>query len=136
MKDDYHLPVVTRPERETRYPGLKKAKPSMMVQGLNEHQYNQISNGRVVPGMNLLTPYTYNLFSMGMDFFYVLSGVHGESLCPDFIHQWLNELPAGEHFRMTFFASRIRFGMRVSVRAKEAADGPLKNLPPVSDEFK
>ncbi|EAW2935633.1 hypothetical protein LB105_004101 [Salmonella enterica] len=82
MKDDYHLPVVTRPEREARYPGIKKAKPSM-VQGLNEHQYNQISNGREVPGMNLLTPYTYNLFSMGMDFFYVLSGVHGESLCPD-----------------------------------------------------
>lgn len=49
MKDDYHLPVVTRPERETRYPGIKKAKPSM-VQGLNEHQYNQISNGRKVPG--------------------------------------------------------------------------------------
>ncbi len=53
-----------------------------------------------------------------------------------FIQRWLNELPAVERFRMTFFASRIRFGMRVSVRAKEAADGPLKNLPPVSDEFK
>ncbi|EAB8478990.1 hypothetical protein GAH28_25400 [Salmonella enterica subsp. enterica serovar Java] len=68
MKDDYHLPVVTRPERETRYPGIKKTKPSM-VRRLNEHQYNQISNGREVPDMNLLTPYTYNLFSMGMDFF-------------------------------------------------------------------
>ncbi|EHE7039692.1 hypothetical protein J0Q64_003828 [Salmonella enterica subsp. enterica serovar Newport] len=24
MKDDYHLPVVTRPEREARCPGIKK----------------------------------------------------------------------------------------------------------------
>ncbi|ECH1172484.1 hypothetical protein FPE53_25245 [Salmonella enterica subsp. enterica] len=26
MKDDYHVPVVTRPEREARSPGIKKAK--------------------------------------------------------------------------------------------------------------
>ncbi|EAA1980490.1 hypothetical protein EWK04_24510 [Salmonella enterica subsp. enterica serovar Java] len=41
MKDDYHLPVVTRPEREARDPGIKKTILSM-VQGLNEHLYNQI----------------------------------------------------------------------------------------------
>ncbi|ELE9456958.1 hypothetical protein RBV54_000510 [Salmonella enterica] len=41
MKDDYHLPVVTRPEREARDPGIKKTTLSM-VQGLNEHLYNQI----------------------------------------------------------------------------------------------
>ncbi|EKC2495429.1 hypothetical protein OOO55_004577 [Salmonella enterica] len=58
MKDDYHLPVVTRPEREARDPGIKKAK-LVYCMDLNKHQYNQISNGREVPGMNLLTPYTW-----------------------------------------------------------------------------
>ncbi|EMD4661694.1 hypothetical protein VQ325_001450 [Salmonella enterica] len=115
MKDDYHLPVITRLEREARRQGVKKAKLAMVL-GLNERQYNHISDGWEVLSMNLLTPYVYNLFtSMGIELFYVLTGVCGEGLCADcrkaLIQRWLNDLPPDERFRMQFFASRIQFNM-------------------------
>ncbi|AXC65741.1 hypothetical protein DOE63_09230 [Salmonella enterica subsp. diarizonae serovar 59:z10:-] len=115
MKDDYHLPVITRLEREARRKGVKKAKLAMVL-GLNERQYNHISDGWEALSHNLLTPYTYNLFSsMGLDLFYVLTGVYGEGLCPDcrkaFVTRWLNDLPPDERFRMEFFASRMQFDM-------------------------
>ncbi len=115
MKDDYHLPVITRLEREARRQGIKKAKLAMVL-GLSERQYNHISDGWEALSMNLLTPYTYNLFSsMGVDLFYVLTGVCGEGLCADcrkaLIQRWLNDLPPDERFRMQFFASRIQFNM-------------------------
>ncbi|EHG0732444.1 hypothetical protein J3742_003753 [Salmonella enterica] len=115
MRDDYHLPVITRLEREARRLGIKKAKMAMVL-GVNERQYNYISDGWEVLSMNLLTPYVYNLFtSMRIDLFYVLTGVCGEGLCADcrkaFIQRWLNDLPPDERFRMQFFASRIQFNM-------------------------
>ncbi|EAA9303398.1 hypothetical protein N5H80_003580 [Salmonella enterica] len=115
MKDDYHLPVITRLEREARRLGIKKAKLAMVL-GLNEREYNYISDGWKVLSMSLLTPYVYNLFtSIRIDLFYVLTGVCGEGLCADcrkaFIQRWLNGLPPDERFRMQFFASRIQFNM-------------------------
>lgn len=44
MKDDYHLPVITRLEREARRLGIKKAKLAMAL-GLNEREYNYVSDG-------------------------------------------------------------------------------------------
>ncbi|EAR6586381.1 hypothetical protein FHE25_24265 [Salmonella enterica] len=44
MKDDYHLPVITHLEREARRQGIRKAKLAMVL-GLNERQYNHISDG-------------------------------------------------------------------------------------------
>lgn len=83
MKDDYHLPVITRLEREARFLGIKKAKLAMVL-GLNEREYNYISDGWEVLSISLLTPYIYNLFtSMRIDLFYVLTGVCGEGLCTD-----------------------------------------------------
>ncbi|EEO7208127.1 hypothetical protein G6K67_004309 [Salmonella enterica subsp. enterica serovar Rubislaw] len=83
MKDDYHLPVITRLEREARCLGIKKAKLAMVL-GLNEREYNYISDSWEVLSISLLTPYIYNLFtSMRIDLFYVLTGVCGEGLCTD-----------------------------------------------------
>ncbi len=62
MRDDYHLPVITRLEREARRQGIKEAKPAIVL-GLNEREYNYISDGWEVLSMNLLTPYVYNLFT-------------------------------------------------------------------------
>ncbi|HBB6984750.1 TPA: hypothetical protein I8P16_004473 [Salmonella enterica subsp. enterica serovar Napoli] len=74
MQDDYHLPVITRLEREARRLGIKKAKLAMVLE-LNEREYNYISDGWEVLSMSLLTPYVYNLFtSMRIDLFYVLTG--------------------------------------------------------------
>lgn len=44
MKDDYHLPVITRLEREARRRGIKKVKLAMVL-GLSEQQYSHISDG-------------------------------------------------------------------------------------------
>ncbi|EEG5674645.1 hypothetical protein G3G77_004706 [Salmonella enterica] len=43
MKDDYHQPVITHLEREARRLGIKKK--LAMVLGLNEREYNYISDG-------------------------------------------------------------------------------------------
>lgn len=115
MKDDYHLPVITRLEREARRLGIKKVKLAMVL-GLSERQYDYISDGWEPLNTSLMTPYTYNLFSsMGIDLMYVLAGVYRNGLCSDcvdgFLRRWLNNLPPDERFRMEFFASRIRFDM-------------------------
>ncbi|EDS5484700.1 hypothetical protein HY28_005305, partial [Salmonella enterica subsp. enterica] len=81
MKDDYHLPVITRLEREARRHGVKKAKLAMAL-GLDEREYNHISDGWSDLGVSCLTPYVHGVFtSMGIDLFYVFTGVHRDGLC-------------------------------------------------------
>ncbi|ECF5935380.1 hypothetical protein FNI43_10530 [Salmonella enterica subsp. diarizonae] len=83
MQDDYHLPAITRLEREARLLGIKKTKLAMAL-GLSEREYNDISYGWEVMSMSRLTPYVYSLFtSMRIDLFYVPTGVCGEGLCAD-----------------------------------------------------
>ncbi|EDX3147718.1 hypothetical protein B6N85_004052 [Salmonella enterica subsp. diarizonae serovar 61:l,v:1,5,7] len=69
MKDDYHLPVITRLEREARRLGIKKAKLAMAL-GLNEREYNYVSDGWEDLNVSCLTSYVHSIFiSMGIDLF-------------------------------------------------------------------
>lgn len=56
MKDDYHLPVITRLEREARRLGIKKVKLAMAL-GLNEREYNHVSDGWGDFNVSCLTPW-------------------------------------------------------------------------------
>lgn len=62
MKDDYHLPVITRLEREARRLGIKNAKLAMAL-GLNEREYNHVSDGWSDLSVSCLTPYVHGILS-------------------------------------------------------------------------
>ncbi|HCM1915232.1 TPA: hypothetical protein N3A33_001093 [Salmonella enterica subsp. salamae serovar 28:r:e,n,z15] len=115
MKDDYHLPVITRLEREARRQGIKKAKLAMVL-GLSNREYNYLSDGWDSLSITCLTPYTYNLFtSMGIDLFYVLTGVHRNGLCmhcqEKLINRWVNDIPLTDRYMVDHLVTRIRYGM-------------------------
>lgn len=114
MKDDYHLPVITRLEREARRLGIKKAKLAMAL-GLNEREYNYVSDGWEDLNVSCLTPYVYSIFiSMGIDLFYVFTGVYRDGLCLQcqerFINRWVNDIPPLEYYLVDHLVTRIRYG--------------------------
>ncbi|EAT4156909.1 hypothetical protein EUY23_23130 [Salmonella enterica] len=114
MQDDYHLPVITRLEREARNLGIKKVKLAMVL-GLSESEYNHVSDGWSDLGISCLTPYVHSLFtSMGIDLFYVFTGVHRKGLCmicqEKFIHRWINDIPPVERYLVDHIVTRIRYG--------------------------
>ncbi|MGG6075181.1 hypothetical protein ACQSGI_24795 [Salmonella enterica] len=115
MRDDYHLPVITRLEHEARRKGVKKAKLAMVL-GLNEREYNHVSDGWSDLNISCLTPYTHGLFtSMGIDLFYVFAGVYRDGLCfqcqEKFINRWVNDIPIVERYLVDHLVTRIRYGM-------------------------
>ncbi|ECW0050634.1 hypothetical protein F3P81_13940 [Salmonella enterica subsp. enterica] len=115
MKDDYHLPVITRLEREARRQGIKKAKLAMVL-GLNEREYNHVSDGWSDLSVSCLTPYVHGVFtSMGIDLFYVFTGVYRYGLClqcqEKFINRWVNDIPIVERYLVDHLVTRIRYGM-------------------------
>ncbi|EBR3877702.1 hypothetical protein T062_18735 [Salmonella enterica subsp. arizonae] len=115
MRDDYHLPVITRLEREARRMGIKKAKLAMVL-GLSGREYNHVSDGWSDLSVSCLTPYVYGVFtSMGIDLFYVFTGVYRAGLClqcqEKFINRWVSDIPTVEYYLVDHLVTRIRYGM-------------------------
>ncbi|EAM4263990.1 hypothetical protein EAP05_15865 [Salmonella enterica] len=115
MKDDYHLPVITRLEREARRRGINKVKLAMVL-GLSEREYNYVSDGWNDLSVSCLTSYVHSTFtSMGIDLFYVFTGVCRDGLClhcqEKFINRWVNDMPPVEYYLVDHIVTRIRYGM-------------------------
>ncbi|HHR4052498.1 TPA: hypothetical protein ACS50C_004441 [Salmonella enterica] len=114
MKDDYHLPVITRLEREARRLGVSKGKLALVL-GLDEKGYNYVSDGWGALNISCLNTYTYNLFtSMGIDLFYVFTGVYRDGLCVEcqekFINRWVNDMHPVDRYLVDHLITRIRYG--------------------------
>ncbi|EMD4508315.1 hypothetical protein VQ300_001224 [Salmonella enterica] len=114
MRDDYHLPVITRLEREARRLGIKKVKLAMAL-GLSEREYNHVSDGWSDLSVSCLTPYVQSIFtSMSIDLFYVFIGVYRDGLClqclEKFITRWVNDIPPVEYYLVDHLVTRIRYG--------------------------
>ncbi|EPC4825639.1 hypothetical protein Q1B88_005017 [Salmonella enterica] len=115
MKDDYHLPVITRLEREARRAAVQKTKLAMVL-GLTVAQYNKISDGWEELRAGHLTSYAWATFtSMGFDLFYVFTGVYREGLClhcrEKFINRWVNDMSPVERHLSDHLVTRIRYDM-------------------------
>ncbi|EFR3656933.1 hypothetical protein IQ454_003608 [Salmonella enterica] len=113
MKDDYHLPVITRLEREARRAAVQKTKLAMVL-GLTVAQYNKISDGWEELRAGHLTSYAWATFtSMGFDLFYVFTGVYREGLClhcrEKFINRWVNDMSPAERHLSDHLVTRIRY---------------------------
>lgn len=114
MRDDYHLPVITRLEREARRLGITKVQLAMVL-GLNRREYNHISDGWSDLSVSCLTPYVHGVFtSMSIDLFYVFTGVYRQGLClqcqEKFINRWVNDIPLVEYNLVNHLVTRIRYG--------------------------